>query len=312
MIVTVTLNPSLDEWVHVPRLRLGALHRTAQTARYPGGKGINVSRVVHELGLPTTALAVAGGDDGHILSHLLTQRHISHHFVTVRGSTRNNYQIQTDVPEAITQINGAGPRVSSGTLRQVARRIATLPRATQVLVCSGSLPPGAPPQTYATLLRAAHLRNVLTVLDASGPALRAGVAARPWFIKPNQQEAEALVGHALRTRAALINAARQLADKGPSIVIISLGAEGAVLAVRDSSMVWWALPPRVRVRSTVGAGDSLVAGFVVGWLKTQRVLDAFRLGMACGAATVMTTGTELCHAADVRRLRSRIRIQAVR
>ncbi len=308
MILTVTLNPSLDEWAWLPRLRVGALNRATRAARYPGGKGINVSRVAHELGYPTMALALAGGDDGEILSRLLSQQRIAHQFVTVPGSTRNNYQLQTKTPPTLTQVNTPGPRVSVAVLARLSRRLAALSASAQAVVCSGSLPPGAPPSTYRRLIARLN-RRVLTVLDASGPALREGLRARPWLIKPNRQEAEELLGCRLRRARDVLRGAQALCEQGAQHAIISLGGAGAVLASAKTRQVWRAQAPKVRVQSAVGAGDALVAGLLVGWLRTRSMEQAFRLGVACGSATAMTPGTELCHRADVERLRSRVTLR---
>ena len=312
MITTVTLNPSLDEWLRLPRLRLGELNRAEAFQRYPGGKGINVARVCHELGEAAMAVAMAGGDDGKILGALLTQQGIPYRFVTVQGTTRNNYQIHTKRPPTLTQINCAGPRVSASALDRLERLLCRLQRRSACMVLSGSLPPGAPSTTYHRLIRTLSRRRMLTVLDTSGSALKRGLSARPWLIKPNRAEAKELLGMTLRRIADVGHAARHLAQRGPSVVIISLGPDGAVLAAKDQSPVWWARPPRARVQSTVGAGDSLVAGCVIGWLKTRSLLEALRLGMACGVASVMTPGTELCHADDVKRLQRRITMRIVR
>lgn len=311
LITTVTVNPSLDEWLQLPRLRVGELNRATGSRRYPGGKGINVSRVVHELGEATLAVACAGGDDGTILTHLLNQQHIPHRVVTVAGSTRNNYQIRTEAPPALTQINCAGPRLSAEALAQLERLLCRLQSRSACMVFSGSLPPGATATTYQRLIHRVKRGRILTALDASGPALRAGLSAGPWFAKPNRPEAEELLGVRLRRRTDIIRAAKELVRRGPSLVMISLGAEGAVLASRDRHEVWWGIPPRVRVNSTVGAGDSTVAGFLVGWLRTRSLVQAFRLGLACGAAAVLTPGTELCHAADIARLKPRITIRSL-
>ncbi len=311
MIATVTLNPSLDEWIALPSLRLGALNRAAQFVRYPGGKGINVSRVVHELGGRTLALALAGGDDGLILRGLLTRLSLPHAFVTIPGSTRNNYKIHTTRPRALTEINTAGPRVFRTHLRRLHRRLLRHARVIRCVVYSGSLPPGAPASIYQRWLRAVQRRGIAAVLDASGATLRQGLAARPWLIKPNRQEAEEVLGRRLRGRHALVQAARQLVREGAQLAILSVGEDGALLASADTGAVWWAHPPAVRVDSAVGSGDALVGGFLVGWTRRQRLLEAFRLGVACGTATAMTPGTELCHRKDVERLLPRVTVRRV-
>lgn len=308
MIATITLNPSLDEWVTLPSLRLGALNRAQGFARYPGGKGINVSRVMHELGADTVAFALAGGDDGMIFRRLVERVGLRLTLVAVDGTTRNNYKIRATAPNRLTEINTPGPRVSARVLQVLRRRLFHLRPRPQGLVFSGSLPPGAPPSIYQRWIRHARRLGIPAVLDASGEALRLGVKARPWMMKPNRQEAEELLGLRLARRAQMVQAVRRLA-RAAEVVVLSLGKDGALLARGEG--VWHAAPPRVAVDSAVGAGDSLVGGMVAGWMWGQPLLDAFRLGVASGAATAMTPGTELCHRADVRRLLSRVVIRRV-
>jgi 1-phosphofructokinase family hexose kinase len=311
MIATVTLNPSLDEWIELDALRSGQLNRSRRFARYPGGKGINVSRVVHELGGRTHALALAGGEDGAILEKLLARMAIPRTFVAVGGTTRNNYKILTAQPPALTEINTPGPRVALADLARLMRRLLRLRPAPRCAVFSGSLPPGAPASIYRRWIAALRRRGMPSVLDASGEALRQGCAARPWLIKPNRQEAEELLGARIGTSREAIRAARRLLALGPSAAILSLGREGAVLAAADPPGVWVAQPPRVRTVSAVGAGDSLVGGVVTGWAQGRPLPEAFRLGVASGTASAMTPGTELCHRAAVARLAPRVWVQRV-
>jgi len=311
MIATVTLNPSLDEWIELASIHLGQLNRSSRFARYPGGKGINVSRVVHELGGRAHAVALAGGEDGAILEGLLRHLAIPHTFVAVSGTTRNNYKILTTRPPALTEINTPGPRVSRANLVRLMRRLLGLRPAPRCVVFSGSLPPGAPATTYRRWITALRRRGVPSVLDASGAAFRQGCAARPWLIKPNRQEAEELLRCRIATLGDAIRAAQRLLAFGPSVAILSLGGEGAVLATAEPRGAWFAQAPRVRAASAVGAGDSLIGGLVAGWMRGQPLLEAFRLGVASGTATAMTPGTELCHRADVLRLVPRVMIRQV-
>ena len=198
MIATVTLNPSLDEWIALPALRPGALNRAAGFERYPGGKGINVSRVIHELGGSTVAFALAGGADGLILRELMNRMRIRHAFENVEGLTRNNYKILTRHPAQLTEINTAGPQVRYRDVARLQRRLFAYSPPPSHLVLSGSLPPGAPLDVYAQWIRQGRHRGIPTVLDASGTGLRRGLSARPWLIKPNRQEAEEVLGRRLR------------------------------------------------------------------------------------------------------------------
>ena len=311
MISTVTLNPSLDEWMTLPALTIGELNRASGFARYPGGKGINVSRVIHELRQPTIAYALAGGEDGLILRELMNRLSIRHAFVEIAGATRNNYKIQTRHPQILTEINAAGPTVSALDLRRLKRQILQYHPRPKAVTLSGSLPPGAPVTTYAQWIRFFRRRRIPVVLDASGAALRHGLSARPWMVKPNRQEAEAALRRRLTTWRALIAGSQALLARGPEIVILSLGREGALLASKALGGVWLATSPAIRVNSPVGAGDSLIGGFLVGWVQRRPLLDAFRLGVACGTATAMTPGTQLCHRADVQRILPRVRVRQV-
>ena len=309
MIATVTLNPSLDEWIRLPSLRPGQLNRATGFARYPGGKGLNVSRVVHELGGPTLALALAGGDDGAILERLVRRLGLAHDFVPVAGTTRNNYKVVTTRPARLTEINTAGPAVSSAALSTLERRLTALSPRARCVVFSGSLPPGVPASTYRRWISMLRGRRIPSVLDASGEPLRLGLAARPWLIKPNRREAEELLGRRLIRMQALMDAMTRLLRLGPALVLLSLGADGALLAAANPFRLWLARPPAVTTDSAVGAGDSLVGGFLVGGAGGRPLAEAFRLGVACGTATAMTPGTELCHRADVRRLVPRVALR---
>ncbi len=312
MIATVTLNPSLDEWIELSSLRIGRLNRATGFARYPGGNGLNVSRLVHELGEATLAFGLAGGEDGLILRERINQLKLRHEFVNVNGLTRNNYKIGTATPKALTEINAAGPVVSSGQLRQLEHRLLRRTRSMRCLVLSGSIPPGAPATIYQRWIRLMHRRRIPTVLDASGAPLREGVKAHPWLIKPNRAEAEELLARRLTTFSETVRAAEHLRQTGIEIVILSLGREGAVMASTRPREVWVVRPPHVRSRSAVGAGDSVVGGFLVGWIQGHSLVEAFRLGMACGTATAMAPGTALCRRRDVRRLLPRITIRRVK
>ena len=304
MIATVTLNPSLDEWITLPKLVLGTLNRATSFARYPGGKGLNVSRVIRELGGHTIAFGLAGGEDGMILRERINRMKLPHIFVDVPGSTRNNYKIRTDSPHALTEVNGPGPAVSAQALRRLQRQVLQRRHRLRAIALSGSLPPGVPSTIYAQWIRLLRRDHAPIALDASGQALRQGIRARPWLIKPNRQEAEELLGTSLSSHRRIVAAARHLAREAADVVIVSLGKDGAVLASANGA--WIAQPPKIQIASAVGAGDSLVGGFLFGWTKTRSLKEAFRLGVACGTATAQTAGTELCHRRDVYRVLRRV------
>ena len=311
MIATVTLNPSLDAWVELSALRVGALNRATGFCRSLGGKGINVSRVVQELGERPIAFGVAGGEDGLNLRQLMSRVHLRHEFVAIPGTTRSNYKVRTATHRAVTEINTSGPRVPRNALRILEHTLFDHRPTPHGMVFSGSLPPGVPVTIYQRWIRRARRASIPTILDASGQAFHEGLRARPWLIKPNRHEAEELLRCSLKSRVACVRAASELLRLGAEVVVLSLGAEGALIAGSVLDGLWFAAPPRVHVDSTVGAGDALIGGLLVGWLRHRSLLEAFRLGVACGAATAMTPGTELCHRATVRRLLPRVRLHRV-
>lgn len=309
MIATVTLNPSLDEWIHLPVLAVGGLNRSGPISRYPGGKGINVSRVVHELGGRTVAHGLAGGDDGHILEQALTRLSVPHRFLRVAGATRNNYKILAERPRSLTEINTAGPQASRATLAHVLRGVLTQRPRPTIVALSGSLLSQAPATVYRDWVHALQRAGTPVLLDASGSALRHGLSARPWAIKPNLEEAGEALGRPLRRWQDRIEAVRALRSRGIRVVMLSMGREGALCSADGLEGVWHAVAPSVRVVSAVGAGDSSVAGLLIGWLRRGDWHEGFRLAMACGAACALTPGTELCHRRDVRRLLPRVTLR---
>ena len=311
LIATLTLNPSLDELFTLERLVADDLNRAESMARYPGGKGINVARVVRELAGRTAAYGFVGGRDGQWLADALDAMGVPHRFTRIGGTTRNNLKILTRRPPREWQINSPGPRIRRAEQQALVRAMAACRPRPAWWTFSGSLPPGVPADIYRRLIVLAHRAGISCALDADGAALAQGVRARPEFIKPNRREAERLVGQGLRDARDAARAAAALVRQGVGTAVISLGAEGAVLASREVEGAWRASSPSVRVRSTIGAGDSLVAGFVTGRVRGVSVLEAFRLGVTCGAACVMTPGTELCHRRDVLRLLPRVRLHRV-
>ncbi len=318
MIATVTLNPSIDTWIELPSLRLGALNRVSEAVRSAGGKGINVSRVIQELRSPTRAFGIIGGHEGVRFRKLLRALSIPSEMIAISGSTRNNYKIRTLHPRAVTELNTAGPQVSLATVQLLFERLLRHQRL-RCVVLSGSLPPGIPLQTYQHWIQALRTRHLPTVLDASGDALRLALAARPWLIKPNREEAEELLGEHLTGMNQLVRAVGRLLELGPEVVMLSLDADGALLGCGSTTSqhhrspsiaeIWLARPPKVTGDSSVGAGDSLLAGVLVRWAAGASWPEALRCGVACGAAAAMTPGAELCRRSDVERLLPRVTVR---
>ncbi len=289
-VATLTLNPGVDVSFEVSELLPGEkVH--AHRARYdPGGNGINVSRALHRLGYASETCCLVAGESGQFLRRLMTEEVESPHFIEVDGETRVNCTVVEPSPWVQYEVSGIGPKVDNDELSAIADLF--LKRADQGIgVLTGSLPPGVPTDFYAGLADRLRHKEGRAVIDASPELLRASLPARPFLIKPNRLELEGLVQRSLPDPPALIRAGRSLLDGGIECICVSLGADGALL-LTDGTVYRGTIEP-VRVCSTVGAGDSLLAGLVAGLSGGAGPAEALRLGLACGTGTSVQPGTQL-------------------
>jgi 1-phosphofructokinase family hexose kinase len=300
VIISLTFNPAVDKTLFVPRLGLGTVNRVGHSQIDPGGKGINVSRVVHRLGRPTIAFGFLAGNLGAIVTRALDEEGVAHRFAWVAGETRLDVVVVDEASGTSTNLYDRGPEVDAASLDRLLADVGRWLPAARVLVAAGSLPPGVLPDVYARLLAEASRAGVHTILDADGETLRRGLAGRPSLIKPNVEEAEALLGRRLPDMAAIVVAARELLARGPRAVVVSMGRRGSICATAER--VLHAIPPQVERHSTVGSGDSLVAGLAIALAEEGDIADALRLGTAAGAATAMNQGTQLGTRDDIERL----------
>ncbi len=286
MIYTVTCNPALDYTLRLSSLHPGELNRPAEAVLTPGGKGINVSLVLMELGQSGKAMGFTAGETGRLLESLLRKRGLSTDFVELpAGSTRINVKVRAGEE---TELNAPGAPVDDLSLKVLTQRLEQVQPGDMVCFC-GSLPPGMARDAYATLLRTVQNQGAYTVLDTSGEALLAGLTAHPWLIKPNRQELSELLDVKTVTLSDVCEAAGALQARGAGHVLVSLGGDGALLCAAEGECYY--LPaPAGTVVGTVGSGDSMVAGFVTGWLTTGSLTEALRLGVAAGSATAFCEG----------------------
>lgn len=289
MIFTVTLNPTLDKTLSVPRLIPGEIHRAAYIRQDVGGKGINVSRALAALGLESAPIGFLGGSTGRAMAAGLDALGFRHRFIEVAGETRQNLTLLDNSTGQYTKINEPGAAVTEADLLALAALIGELARPGDVIALCGSLPPGAPADTYATLVAQIQQAGALALLDTSGQPLRHGLAARPFGIKPNSEEAAEALGHPLNGDAEHVAAARSLAARGVEIVCLTRGAAGLVLWWRGDLVV--ARPPAVAAASPVGAGDATLAGILWALSDGCDAEEAARRAVACGAAAAMQEGT---------------------
>lgn len=280
MIITLTLNPSLDRTIEVDGLTRGEMIRARSARLDPGGKGVNVSRALLANGVASRAVLPVGGPDGDQLIHLLELDNIAVRAVRVAGYTRSNVTIAE--PDGVTtKLNEPGASLSARELDLVAEAVFAEAGAARWLVACGSLPPGVPAEFYAELCRSAVAAGIKVAIDTSGPPLVAAVSAHPDLIKPNREELAQATGCPVATIADVVAAAQRLRERGARTVLVSLGADGAVL-VDDSGVVTGDAPVSAP-RSTVGAGDALLAGFLAAGAGGAEALAA---GLAWGAAAV--------------------------
>jgi 1-phosphofructokinase len=298
VITTLTANPSVDRTVEVAVLERGEVNRATGTHVDPGGKGINVARALAAAGVDARAVLPVGGVEGVQLAALMAGMALEVVTVPIAGSVRANVTI-AEPDGTVTKINEPGPALTAVELDALVDATLTAAQGSRWLALCGSLPPGAPPDLYARLVERAHALGVAVAVDASGPALVAAVAATPDLLKPNREELEALTGAALATLGDVLAAARTLVAGGAGAVLASLGADGAVLVTRDTAL--HAVAPPVTPRSTVGAGDATLAGWLSASGAGAHPAEALRTAVAWGAAAVALPGSAMPTPADVDR-----------
>ena len=306
MIVSLTVNPAVDQTVWVEQLQPGTVLRVNKTLLDPAGKGINVSRMAHRLGHPTIAFGFLAGETGRIVERALQSEGVQHEFVGVAGQTRVNVTI-VDGQGVATSLLGAGPTVTPEALSMLVGMIRVWLQGGGLLVVAGTIAPGIPEDSYRGIIESAHRFKVKVILDTHGAPLRHGVAAGPDMVKPNLAEAEELLGRKLPDLSAVVAGAKEIAGRGVGIVVISMGAKGAICF--EGGRVWHAVPPKVDAQGTVGSGDSMVAGLAVALARGEPIEEGLRLGTAAGAATAISEGTALGTAAGVAAQKRGVRLE---
>lgn len=295
MIYTVTFNPSLDYIVGVDGFKTGKVNRTAEELILPGGKGINVSIVLQNLGMESIPLGFAGGFTGEEIRRLLKERKVEEQFVRVKkGISRINVKLRSleNMPDGEktvseeSEINGMGPEISGEELETFYRQLDTLQKG-DILVLAGSIPTVLPPTIYRDIMKRLQKRKVMIVVDATKDLLVNVLEYHPFLIKPNNYELGEIFGVTLQTKEDVVLYAKKLQEMGAGNVLVSMAGDGAVLVAEDGS-VYRAEAPEGRVRNSVGAGDSMVAGFLYGYLNSGTYEDAFYYGICSGSASAFS------------------------
>lgn len=284
MIYTITFNPALDYFVRLPELLIGEVNRCAGETIQFGGKGINVSCVLHELDVPSIALGFTAGFTGEALKDSLAAQGIQTDFIPLEsGLTRINVKIKA---ETETELNTSGPHISTQALDALFERLDALSE-TDVLVLAGSIPNSLPSNIYQRILARVAPRGITCVVDATGELLVKVLEYRPFLIKPNNHELGEIFGKTLQNDQQIIACAKRLQQMGARNVLVSMAGDGCLL-LDETGKTHRLAAFKGKVQSSVGAGDSMVAGFLAGWLGRGDYAWALRLGSVCGSATAFS------------------------
>ena len=284
MICTVTFNPSLDYIVSVEDFKLGLTNRTSSELMLPGGKGINVSTVLMNLGIENTALGFTAGFTGDEIIRRLKEMGVNSDFIQIAdGISRINVKLKSIDG---TEINGAGPVIEKNKVEELMKKLETLGEG-DVLFLAGSIPSSMPDDMYEQIMARLDGKGVMIVVDATRNLLVNVLKYHPFLIKPNNHELGEIFGVELKTRESVVPYARKLQEKGARNVLISMAGEGAVLVTEDGQ-IFDKPAPKGKLINGVGAGDSMVAGFVAGWMDSKNYEHAFHMGIAAGSASAFS------------------------
>jgi 1-phosphofructokinase/tagatose 6-phosphate kinase len=291
LIVTVTLNAAMDRTLTVPNFQIGQRHRASSRFPSAGGKGINVARALKLLGVPVVCTGLAGGRTGTLIVEDLTNDGILNDFVRIRQESRTSTVVLDPIAGTHTEIYEWGPEVGEDEIDTLREKLAYLAQAAEYVVFAGSLPRAVDPGIYGELIREANRAGLRTVLDTEGEALTLGVAAEPWLVSPNQQEAEQLVGHEFSDETDLAASLDEIVDLGARNVLstIETGCYALFRGDREEHR-FRARVPRLDPVSEVGAGDTLLAGFIAALQAGRSIEDAVRGGVAAATASVLEAG----------------------
>lgn len=284
MIYTVTFNPSLDYIVSVNHFKPGEVNRTVAELMFPGGKGINVSMVLKNLGYDSVALGFMAGFTGDEIVRLLEEKRINSDFISVAsGMSRINVKLRSDEE---SEINGMGPEIGKEDIQKLYSQLDRLKEG-DVLVLAGSIPSVMPESMYMDIMRYLSGRGIDIIVDATKDLLLNVLEYHPFLIKPNNHELGEIFGVKLKTKDDVIPYARRMQEKGARNVLVSMAGEGALL-VTEEGRVYESMPPKGEVKNSVGAGDSMVAGFLAGYLNSHDYEQAFYMGLCTGSASAFS------------------------
>ena len=284
MIYTVTLNPSMDYVIKLDKLNYSSVNRVDEEHLYPGGKGINVSIMLNELGYKSVSLGFISGFTGKYIVNCMNERNLNCDFVEVaNGFSRINIKIKSNEE---TEVNGRGPNITPENLQSLYDKIDSLNNG-DILVLAGSIPPSLDDKLYENIMKRLEDKNIKIIVDATKNLLLNVLKYKPFLIKPNNHELEEMFDVKLNSIEDIAKYAMKLQDMGARNVLISMGKDGALL-LTENKEVFLSNVPKGSVKNSVGAGDSMVGGFIAGYLNTNSYKEALKLGASCGSATAFS------------------------
>ena len=286
MIYTITFNPAVDLVIQVPNCQIGMLNRSIGEEYVAGGKGINMSVILKRLGVDNIATGFLGGFSGKYIEEFLENEGIKPQFIAVEGTTRINVKVKGEVE---TEINAAGPTVGKEKFQELMNYFEDVLKEGDVVFLAGNAAPGLDETSYIEIAKLCHARGVKLVLDTTKTSLLACLPYHPFIIKPNQQELEELFGVNIQTQDEIVHYALQLQKKGACNVLVSCGGDGAFL-VSETGQVFTSNIPKGTLVNSVGAGDSMLAGFMAKFIETNNYKESLKQGAASGSATAFSVG----------------------
>lgn len=305
-VVTVTINPAIDQTVTIPNFTAGAVNRVQSSQMDAGGKGINVASYLADFGQPATVTGFLGADNDAIFRRLFERKDIVDRCVRIAGQTRTGVKVSDEVLHQTTDINFPGEEPSPDDIKRLFEILTELAADHEWFVLSGSIPRGVSAGIYEEMLRTLVGKQV--VLDTSGEGFRQAITAKPWLIKPNTAELSEYAGKPLESSSEILEVARAIMNSNNiQSVVISMGKEGAIFV--ESNETVWAVPPTVEVKSTVGAGDAMVAGIVAGKIRGLNLTECARLATAFSMAAISHIGSGLPSIETVQSAKDKVTIR---
>jgi tagatose 6-phosphate kinase len=309
MITTVTLNAAIDKTYYVPAMVNYDVIRVKRMYALPGGKGINVARVVQQLGLPVTVTGIIGGSNGIFIERELTKQLIAHDFVRVDGESRICLNIMDESNGESTEILESGPTISQYDVEAIKQKVQELAQLSRIVTFSGSLPNGAEAGLYAELIQLAKQAGAVVFLDTSGAALVEGIKLIPYLIKPNKEEVAALLGKPVREEGELYPLIHQYMNQGITCVVVTLGSIGSIVGM--NGVLYRVLAPNVQAVNSVGSGDSFIAGMAIAVYRGYSDEQCLRFATAAGSANALTNIAGSLDPDELDRLEKRVEVSRI-